>query len=252
MDLKRYYDKVGELGIKDSDFKRFDFVYNHILPKKDLLDVGCGCGEWLEYLLEKNENNLAGCDISKVRLESAKESLKNKVSLSLSDILSLDYVDNSFKQTTALETIEHIPEWKKGINELLRVSSERVVITVPYDENLKFEICNCGEKAYLYGHLHSFKEKDFDYLKKQNLNLSFEKIKNPKSSEYYVKRLLNFISRKTKPEKEKSTSGHSNITICPSCYEKVPYSKYYERMRDRVFRIMFNKPEYLLVELNKN
>lgn len=251
MDAKKYYDLVGKLGIEDSDFERFGFVYSHINPEKSIIDVGCGRGEWLKYLLDKTKSRLYGCDVSPVRLQRAKDLLNGEVNLFESDINNLMYRNNSFEQSTALEVIEHLPDWKKGIEELVRISSEKIVITVPYDENLKYQKCqNCGEDASLYGHFHSFGEEDFFYLKEKGLDVSFEKIDNPRNYSYYAKRLLNFILRKTNPE-TKSTNGHSSITICPSCYTEVPYTKYYERMRDRAIRLLTNTPEYLLVEIKK-
>lgn len=256
IDYKKYYDSIGELGTNEGEKVRFEQTLPHLLNDGKLLDVGCGEGYWLKFLDEKTLLTLIGIDISPVRLNIAHRNLinskKKEITLRVSDIQRLPYNSNSIEQVTALEVLEHIGDWKIGLEELIRVASMRVIITVPYNEKLKYETCKkCGAEAFLYGHLHSFTEKDFENIKNA-VKSKFVKLPPAFGLDYYIKRAVRWISRKSKsiiiPQ---SGNSHFLHTICPHCYNKVIYTKYVERIYYRLNKIILNQPEYLLVEINK-
>jgi ubiquinone/menaquinone biosynthesis C-methylase UbiE len=252
MDCSLYYDKVGVKERLERDMIRFQQTFPHILTEGSLLDVGCGPGAWLNYVSEITDLVLSGMDISKVRLSHAIELLEDKaINLSIGDIRHLPFTDNQFTQTTAMEVIEHIPEWQVALSEIIRVSSDRIVITVPYKERLKSETCdNCGSEAYLSGHLHSFTEKDFQYLS-ADCRISFEMLPPQYGLNHYVKRAISGVIRKTTSNFSERENGHSLSTVCQNCYEEVPYTKYAERAIQRLERIIKRTPEYLLIKIEK-
>ena len=221
----------------------------HVFPEGSLLDSGCGQGEWLAFLAEQTHLALTGNDISPVRLDLAKRKANgHDIAFEVGDITQLPYADGSFDQVTALETLEHIPNWEKAFSEIVRVASKRVVVTVPYAERIKYETCgNCGSEASLYGHLHSFKEQDFE---KQPVDgtMSFEKLYHPHGLGHFIKRAIRGVSRKLRHAASvNETNGHTMSTVCFTCYEEVPYTKYFERAADRLRKLATRSPEYLLV-----
>lgn len=257
MDCGRYYDQEGELGFKSWDLTRFKGTLKNLLNLGSLLDVGCGEGYWLKFLSERTKLQLFGSDVSPNKLDISRRNLDNKdIPLSVEDIRKLSYENGEFDQVTALEVLEHVPQWQKGLDELIRVASKRVVITVPYNQKLIYEICpNCGGKAYIDGHLHSFTEKDF-----QDINIdgkvSFKSLQH--SADYYVKRALKEILVKTKKRVGINNGSGRASTICISCYDKVlrtkyskSYKKYSERAINRLSKLISNYPEFLLVEIDK-
>ena len=253
MDCRKYYDKVGESGLNSWDLTRFQETLQHLLHSGSLFDVGCGEGYWLKFLSQNTNLQLLGADISPVRLNISRNNLNGtNVPLCISDIRKLGYRDRTFNQVTALEVLEHVPEWQDGLTELVRVASKRVIITVPYNERLKYENCqNCGERAYLYGHLNRFSEDNF-----LDLNIdgktSFEKLEHPLGLDHYIKRVFKGILRKTKEiTRMDNINGHASTTICINCYEEVPYTKYFERGFDRLLKMVTHSPEYLLVKIDK-
>ncbi len=242
MDCKLYYDTLGKTGISERELNRFEKTMPYVLKKGTLCDVGCGEGYWLEYLNQNTELTLFGTDISTERLKPAKEN--SKIRIMNADIRNLPFKDNKIEQITAMEILEHIPEWEKGLEELIRVASKRVIVSVPYNEKLKYESCpECGEKAYLYGHLHSFKEKDF---KKLNLKGKIEFIKIPHALDvsYYLFRRLN---------SEKDFNKNRKLTICPECYTEIPYRKItkIKRAEERIFKLITKTPEHLIIKIDK-
>ena len=153
MDSKRFYENYysrvnGAIPTATlSNMIRFENIFPHALRSGTSLDISCGDGTWLDFLEQRTELELFGADISQIRVNSAKSHLDN-TPLFITDICNLPYKDGQLDQVTSFETLEHVPEWKQGLSELIRVASKRVLITVPYNERLKYETCtNCETEA---------------------------------------------------------------------------------------------------------
>lgn len=92
--------------------------------------------------------------------------IKNAVNID-KNAENLPYKNNSFDTVILSDVIEHIKDWKKAVDESIRVSRKKVLITVPaygwlwsnYDTRL--------------GHFRRYKKADFDYLKKRR-NLKYK------------------------------------------------------------------------------
>ena len=55
-----------------------------------------------------------------------------------------------------------MPQWQAVLDKLLEIARRRVIVTVPYRENIVQSVCiHCGKLTPLYGHLHVFTEKTF-------------------------------------------------------------------------------------------
>jgi len=249
MNCTNYYDKVGYTGLGPADKTRFEKTFSHLLKSGSLFDVGCGEGYWLRHVSERSRLSLFGADVSPVRAGIAKKNLeKGHASLSVADARSLPLEDNAVNQITALEVLEHIPEWQNALMEMIRVASDRVVITVPYHEMLLYEKCvDCNVKAYLHGHLHSFTESDFRSMDIEG-NMTFQRL-HGLGLDHYVKRAINGVARKAKSFVV-DESGHSSTTVCPRCYQEVPYTKYFERATRRILKILTRSPQYILVQID--
>jgi len=253
MDCGLFYDKVGVVGFKPWDLIRFQHTFLHILKEGSLLDVGCGEGFWLNFLSRETDLRLFGSDISTVRLDAAKRNLNNSnIALSVDDIRNLHYKGGEFDQVTALEVLEHVPCWKEGLDELIKVASKRIVITVPYNERLKYELCpECGSKASLDGHLYSFTEENFRNIGIEGY-VSFHKLPQVYGLDHYIKRAIKGVARKAKSSVITDTKDNNvRNVICPDCYKEIPYTKYMERAIQRLLKLITRAPEYLLVKIDK-
>lgn len=105
-----------------------------------LIDVGCGNGVFLAYLSQ------ARPDLKLTGVDRSSEALKYvKVDKFQADIQKLPFEDNSFDVVTCLEVLEHIPVpfYQDAISELYRISNKHLIISVPYNENLKEAYNTC-------------------------------------------------------------------------------------------------------------
>jgi ubiquinone/menaquinone biosynthesis C-methylase UbiE len=149
----------------ERNFKRIKSTAD-LIPAcvNSLLDVGCGNGVFLNWLLNQNINiELTGTDRSATALKYVKT---KKVE---SDIIQLPFDDSSFDCVTCLEVIEHLPVtvYKKALAELVRVSRKFIIISVPFEEILEHAHTQCPNCKTIFNsdlHFRSFSETVFKNL----------------------------------------------------------------------------------------
>ncbi|MCD4847299.1 MAG: class I SAM-dependent methyltransferase [Candidatus Aegiribacteria sp.] len=78
------------------------------------------------------------------------------------DVHQLPYNDNEFDVVLCNETLEHVPDLHKATNELIRVCSKAVIITVPHEPK-EFIEDNIKEKIP-HSHIHCFDTDSFDFV----------------------------------------------------------------------------------------
>ena len=92
------------------------------IPFQSALDLGCGTGEMLKLILQKNDHkDLYGIDLSEEMLEVAKSKLPNRVRLFLGDSESLPFPDNSFDVVYCNDSFHHYPAPQNVLMEVHRV-----------------------------------------------------------------------------------------------------------------------------------
>ena len=125
-----FYDK----RYKKIQEKKYNKVLNNYqLKEKKVLDVGCGTGLLIEFILNSgiyNGNlkcNFVAIDISWNMLLEFKSKLfrlkdKTNISLMLSDIENLPFRDNIFNLIFSFTSFQNLPGTYEGIQELFRVA----------------------------------------------------------------------------------------------------------------------------------
>lgn len=140
LDAKTYYEReaVEKIRGEPDDPWRFRYTAKALPPAFDsLLDVGCGEGRWLSYLQRRRPGpRLTGIELSATRVEEIQRSAPG-FRVEVGGLPDLPYDDDAFDVVTCLEVVEHIPDWKTAVTELLRVARRRVIITVPYRERIR-------------------------------------------------------------------------------------------------------------------
>lgn len=79
------------------------------------------------------------------------------------DLHQLPFEVDQFDVVLCSESLEHVSDYRKAVNELLRVTGKALIITVPH-ESLK-KIAKNTLNEIVHGHIHSFNKASFEYLK---------------------------------------------------------------------------------------
>ncbi len=114
--------------------QQYESIAKFVQPGMKVLDDGCGEGA-LSFLLAMKGASVIGCDISRSNievcniLESKNESLD--MTFLTADAEELPFPDNSFDIVVSSHVLEHLPDFDKGLQEIMRVSKKRAIIAIP-------------------------------------------------------------------------------------------------------------------------
>ena len=251
MDFLKYYNTVSgveeRLNIVNH---RYDETLKHIKQEALHFDVGVGEGYFLVRYIEKlSETFFVGLDISFSKLEKAKNLIPNSDFITGS-ANNLPIRKKALNISTSLETLEHLTDFKKGLEELVS-KSEYIIVTVPYKERITSAYCEtCGEYSFASGHLKSFSERDFKEL---NYVTELFRITEPLDRIDFLKRLVKKLSNKTQIKIPNQESPKMDLTMnCLHCAEEIPYEHDLIRDMIRLKDVIFNKPSHLLIKIDNS
>jgi len=159
-------EKIWDWVDSNEDNKeRFGFTLN-LTPDDvgSLIDIGCGHGGFLKLISEKRPNvRCVGVDnsdgaLSHITVEKAKAS-----------ITDVPFKDKEFDCVYAMEVLEHLnpEEFKKALNEMARLSGKYIIVSVPYNEDIEWNMVKCPvclSQFHYDGHLQAFNEEKIDNL----------------------------------------------------------------------------------------
>lgn len=118
---------VGEQNAKIEDIlKHMKFDPNEIV-----LDLGCGTGFLFHYINQKI-GFLVGIDMSRNALREAKKRTKNMPNIVLvrADADNIPFLDHSFDKVFAITVLQNMPDLKKTIVEMKRVSKPQAIFAI--------------------------------------------------------------------------------------------------------------------------
>jgi len=137
----KYWDNVFETEIERGSTRiaidRFDTTIELIEDGSSILDIGCGRGEFIEYLLTKKSNcSVIGVDFSTVAITEAKHKVDN-VNFIVGDISTGKGFENITKVdvVTSFEVIEHLTDPMSMIKQVEKHLKQHgyFVLTLPFE-----------------------------------------------------------------------------------------------------------------------
>lgn len=126
------YDDLGQeySSYRQTDPAIFAHILNALGDAQTVLNVGAGAGSY-----EPTDRYVIAVEPSATM--RAQRQLNNKVPAVIAYADALPFDDNSFDASTAFVTIHHWPDMKKGLQELRRVTKNKVIIMTFDPEALK-------------------------------------------------------------------------------------------------------------------
>jgi ubiquinone/menaquinone biosynthesis C-methylase UbiE len=122
----RYFGKENDPG-----YKRYAYSVSQLFGS--VLDIGCGDGFGI-YLMNKQSviKKITGIDNQTEAIQKAKINLKGIDAMILkADVENIPFPNNSFDCIHCGQTLEHVEDDKKAIQEIHRVVRKRVVFSIP-------------------------------------------------------------------------------------------------------------------------
>lgn len=118
--------------------KGFIFALDSLLDEIDyssVLDAGCGEGYICEHIyqagvLTGNSKFIVGTDISEEVIDTAKRN-NPSILFKTNSIYQMDEKNNSFDLVIAMEVLEHLQNPNAALDELFRITSKYVLLSVP-------------------------------------------------------------------------------------------------------------------------
>lgn len=93
------------------------------------------------------------------------------------DIHHLPFKTQEFDVVLCSETIEHVTDYKRAVDELLRITKNVLIITVPH-ETPEIVAQNISNKVP-HGHIHYFDVNTLNYLQELGYDVTYEKTLSP-------------------------------------------------------------------------
>ncbi len=137
-------------------------LINSLSDQKEILDIGCGTGDFLLHC-KKNEWNVHGCEPDTAAREMAEDKIKIDLFKSIEDVRKL----NRIPVITLWHVLEHLP----NINETIEIihsilpTNGNLIVAVPNQESYDQQIYKEHWAAYdVPRHLYHFTQKTIGQL----------------------------------------------------------------------------------------
>ncbi len=177
-----------------------------------LLDVGCGNGVFPNKLSgEKLNLKITATDRSN---EALKYVLTEKFA---SDISDIPVEDGKYDCVTCLQVIEHLPigVYEQGLKELARVSNKYIIVSVPFNENVKKNFTQCPKCLAEFNadlHLRSYQLQTIENLFIQHDYVLIKSVNLVKTTNFAGVELYAKFKSLIKPQPKTFDSP-----VCPIC-----------------------------------
>ncbi|MCP3873063.1 MAG: class I SAM-dependent methyltransferase [Desulfobacteraceae bacterium] len=148
-----------------------DFKKLNITPSDKILDIGCGEGRHTIKACQQKDTVCIGADFGFNNLVETKKKLEfhqaindlrcKTMDLSCMDVTNLPFKKNSLDIVICSEVLEHIPDDKKAISELIRILKPGKFLAISVPRFLPEKICWLLSDEYFnanMGHVRIYKK----------------------------------------------------------------------------------------------
>lgn len=108
-------------------------ILKFIEPGMTVLDAGCGEG-LLSVMMAQKGAIVTGCDLSEPNIEQSRKFAKEQgvaIDFTVGDAEFLPFPDSSFDLVVSSHVLEHLPDFDKGLQEVMRVTKRRAIVAIP-------------------------------------------------------------------------------------------------------------------------
>lgn len=160
-------------------FKKMLLKRNLSLSEKAIVDAGCGSGYSTELIRnEYNPSRILAFDYMPEQISLAKKRLKN-VDFKVGDMTSIVSENGQYDAVFVFGVIHHIPDWKKAIDETMRVLKTGGVLLIfepkadfrftwndleNYFSQIGFEILETRTFLFRFFHFYLCQKKTMNHL----------------------------------------------------------------------------------------
>ena len=129
LDYERYWE-LQKPGTGVDPLSRETSFFNHIEENSTVLDIGCGTGRFLGYLLEKKRGvRVLGLDVAEEAINTARE---RGINCQVADVSSPDFeLIESYDYIVIAEVLEHIPNPETLLLKLKENYRRALFISIP-------------------------------------------------------------------------------------------------------------------------
>ncbi len=136
--FKDFYNSYWDKRTK-ADFRyRYNVFLSWIKEGKKVLDIGCGDGYLAKMVKDKKNCDVTAIDISDTVIERVKKLGIKALVANIED--NLPFEDNSFDYVIATEVIEHLAFSEEAIKEMVRVSRQYILLSIPNIAHFKHRL----------------------------------------------------------------------------------------------------------------
>ena len=128
--------------LTDMTDRQIEWILEHTVGP-DVLEVGCGYGVLAERLAALGDLRVTATDLSVENIEVVRrrvESAGLPIGLEVADAERLPFPDKSFSSTVTAHTLEHVRDFERAVQELVRVTRRRILVIVPCQRYYRYTI----------------------------------------------------------------------------------------------------------------
>lgn len=177
------YRKVKKINIKN----KFNMINHYSAVNKDILDIGCGVGDFLLYA-KNNGYKVVGVEPDSEARKISEDKLNSKI-FSPDELTAMP--DNSFDVITMWHVLEHVSDLKTEIYHLERMlrSNGQLILALPNYKSYDAEYYKDKWAAYdVPRHLNHFCKTSIKNIF-EHTNLQLVNVKSLKWDSYYISML---------------------------------------------------------------